>query len=703
MQKSRVLGYGLTFATALATHAIHGLDAKLSTIILIGIVNLFWSYCFLIIERRQLDTRWGVNLSPIWMATDLINVCVGVYVSGGLSSPWYLFFFSNSLAASFVSGWMTAVVIGVASIVSYLGTLWALDQLHDAGLGIAVGRMMILYAAVFFAIKGIDDLKRKRLQVKRLRDDEARKVAELTRLTQALDERTQALGEANARIRESDRLKSRFLANMSHELRTPLNSIIGFSEILRNRLPPDGDPKQARFLANIHSSGTHLLGLINDILDLSKIEAGRVHLSPEAIAIGPLLDGVIAVMKGVASEKLIQFEVEVKPGLPGIDADPGKLKQILYNLLSNAVKFSPSGSTVNVRVQPLSAEASGLGVDAIGIEVVDQGIGIDPQHHELVFQEFRQVDGSPAREFQGTGLGLALVKKFVELHRGRVAVESQLGRGCTMKVMLPCVFRGSGEVPIAQPMPVADGRPLVLVVEDDPTVFDRIDHVLSAGGYRLLRARDGIEALRYAKSLKPAAITLDLVLPGMGGWDVLRRLKEEEGTRDIPVVIISVVDQHELGAALGADGYFVKPPNGAALLKRVQELAPSRGRPQRLLVVDDDPATHEILDGLLSPHGFLVESATSGVEALDRVSARRPDLIILDLLMPEMDGFEVATRLRAEPATATIPILVLTSKDLSRAEHDRLRGHVGGLIRKGEASPASLLSVLERILGGAHA
>jgi signal transduction histidine kinase len=426
-----------------------------------------------------------------------------------------------------------------------------------------------------FAVIGIIDRSRKRATIEKLKEEESQKVAELTRLTAALNARTKELGaaavdlaDANLRILEADRQKSQFLAAMSHELRTPLNSIIGFSEILLSKMQGTVEPKYSRFLQNIHGSGTHLLGLINDILDLSKIESGKMEVHPERLRVVPLVEGVIAVMRGQASRREIKIICNMPEDLPDLEADESRVKQVLFNLISNAVKFSPDGAEVLVTGRALPASQSPLGVHSLELSVVDKGIGIDPRDHTKVFQEFHQLDAALSRRAEGTGLGLALVKKFVELHAGDVRVDSQLGQGSTFRVVLPLDFAGR-RVPSSLTMVPAliaesdDKRPLVLVVEDDDAAFVQIERPLAA--YRLARARTGEEALIMLRSLKPSAMTLDLLLPGIDGWEVMRRMKLDPETRDVPVVIVSALEGNELGTALGAEGYFVKPTDEVGL------------------------------------------------------------------------------------------------------------------------------------------
>jgi len=361
-------------------------------------------------------------------------------------------------------------------------------------------------------------------------------------LTQ-IERRQRERDEADQRTRE----KSQFLANMSHELRTPLNAIIGFSEVLRTRLGGRIESREERFLDNINSSGQHLLGIVNDILDLSKIEAGKMEVSPERFALRNAVEGVCSLMRGVSSRRKITFELDLDDSLPLIEADPVKVKQILYNLLSNAVKFSPEKSTVIIRTRA-------LGAYGVRISVIDHGIGIDKYDHERIFREFQQVDSTTSRQFEGTGLGLTLVKKFVEMHGGAIELQSALGEGSCFTVTLPLRFRGLG-LQIARPAvaaePGANGR-TVLVIEDDDPAWAAMETSLCAAGYVPRHARSGEEGITLARELHPAAITLDLVLPGIDGIDVLKRLKSDSRTREIPVVVVSVAGDRELGVAFGA-------------------------------------------------------------------------------------------------------------------------------------------------------
>jgi signal transduction histidine kinase/DNA-binding response OmpR family regulator/ligand-binding sensor domain-containing protein len=494
----------------------------------------------------------------------------------------------------------------------------------------------------------------------------------------------------NQQAEEANRAKSIFLANMSHELRTPMNAIIGFSEILVERLHDKLEAKYVGFLKSILQSGQHLLSIINDILDLSKVEAGKMELYPESFPVRAGIESVCQVMKGLSGKKSISFEIDVAEDVTRIETDHAKFKQILYNLLSNAVKFSPSGSTVKILARKRG--------ESIAISVIDRGIGIAKEHIDVIFDEFRQIETATSRTYGGTGLGLSLVKKFVELQRGTLSVKSVPGEGSEFTFTLPLRFAGTAiPTPIIGPggVVVPPGE-RVLVIEDEDEAFDTLSAYLQSAGYVAIRARTGEEALKLARLIQPKAITLDLVLPGIEGWQVLRALKSDTATATIPVVIVSMIENRELGMAFGADDYFVKPVDWARLLKRLAELT-GRGRKSRearLLLVDDDESVQTMLEHELSREGYQLYRAKSGPEALRLVERSRPDVIILDLMMPEMSGFELAERLRTGESTSSIPILVLTAKDLTADDHERLRRGVNGLVMKGSAAPASLIRAL---------
>ncbi len=633
---------------------------------------------------------------PVGLILDPLLISGGVALSGGLTSPWYLWYLAAVAPAAFTMGRKGTAAAALFSAGLYLGTLVATGDIHGLGapLADALTRIVFLGGAAGAFLVGVTQLQEKRVLIRKLRDEESRKVEELRRLAASLDAASEELGEAANRVREADRLKSQFLANMSHELRTPLNSIIGFAEVLRNRLEGKIEPRQARFLEHIASSGHHLLKIINDILDLSKIEAGRMELRPEPLSLLSVVEGVCHVVRGMASRTAISIEISVPADLPPLEADPVKLRQVLYNLLANAVKFSPEGSAVTVAARSLAPGASPLVVPSIEVTVTDHGIGIAPEHQEAIFGEFRQIDGDATRRFEGTGLGLALVRKLVALHRGTVSVRSAPGEGSTFVVVLPCAWSGEGAAveavrpaeTEASPEPFRSGpKPRVLVVEDEGAAFDSLAAVLRDAGWVPLRARTGEEAVMLAKALHPDAITLDILLPGLDGWEVLRALKADPETASIPVVVVSMTESRELGVALGAADYLLKPVDRDQLLSRLSSLLPGALRGDApVLVVDDDPAVHELLGEMLRRDGWETCHATTGSEALERARAMRPALVVLDLAMDGMDGFEVAERLATDPATAEIPVVVLTAREVTPEDRARLAGRIRGLVPKGD-------------------
>jgi signal transduction histidine kinase/DNA-binding response OmpR family regulator/ligand-binding sensor domain-containing protein len=502
----------------------------------------------------------------------------------------------------------------------------------------------------------------------------------------------------NREAEEANQAKSRFLANMSHELRTPMNAIIGFSEILIDRLETQIDAKSVTFIRSILSSGKHLLEIINDILDLSKVEAGKMELLPETFPVRSAIESVCQVMRGMSARKSITFAVEIGPGVTAIETDQAKFKQILYNLLSNAVKFSPSGSTVTIHARRF--EATEERAEAISIDVVDPGIGIAQENLDLIFEEFRQVDGMLNRQYGGTGLGLSLVRKFVELQGGTLTVASEMGKGSTFTFTLPVHFAGTT---IPSPIINVDGTVIppgerVLVVEDEDLAYSTLATYLQAAAYVPIRARNADEALRLARSIRPVAITLDIVLPGAQGWDVLRALKADPATASLPVIIVSMMDNRELGLAFGAEDYFVKPVDWTRLMRRLREITVRTASPKRprLLLIDDDVSVHDVLEAELTRHGYQIEKAFSGAEGLQKAEASLPDVIILDLAMPGMSGFEVAAQLRQSDATSNIPILAFTAKALTADDTEQLRGF-RAVVAKGESAGKRLIQAIHAL------
>ena len=503
------------------------------------------------------------------------------------------------------------------------------------------------------------------------------------------------LEAANRALSEANKHKTVFLANMSHELRTPLNAIIGFSELLTDA--KDGqfdDATRKRFLGQILTSGKHLLSLINDILDLSKVEAGQMELRLQTVSLNEAVDQVVKTVEPLVSKKNIALRWSVD-GVDQMLADAGKLKQMLLNLVSNAIKFTPEGGIVTIAVKQVK--------DSVEFAVTDTGIGIAPADQTTIFTEFHQVDHGPGRKHEGTGLGLALTKRFAALHGGDVRVSSDVDRGSVFTLSLPL---RAVERPAPQPAQVAasnghSGGPLVLVVEDDPAAAELLTRQLLEAGYRTELARTGAEALEKARSLKPAAITLDIILPEIDGWEVINRLKSDEATSGIPIVVVSVVDNPELGMSLGAIDYFVKPVDGRELVKRLNSYPLERSPGQeeiRVLVVDDEPANRNWLAKTLEPAGFTVVPASGGREAIQLAKSTRPDFILLDLMMPEVTGFDVVEALRADEATRDVPIMVVTATNLTEADRRLLNGRVSQILSRRAVANSDIVGLLRRVI-----
>lgn len=526
--------------------------------------------------------------------------------------------------------------------------------------------------------------------------------------------------------------KSEFLANMSHELRTPLNSIIGFSDILLERVFGELNGKQLRYVNNISTSGKHLLGLINDILDLSKVEAGKMELHYSEFSIESVFEEVKATLSPLTQVKSLEISFKVESDFADIQADKNRFIQILYNLVSNAVKFTPEGGKVSVHCIKSGNRAI--------FSVKDTGIGISSEDQKKLFQPFTQIDASSAKQYCGTGLGLALVKKIVHLHQGDIWVESELKKGSTFMFIIPLTkppesrkadtreiddlmlefemnkaatfsvkegvedLQDEIELPeILLPEKSIGAQNLVLVVDDERNSNELISVVLREDGYSTASLYRGKDVLNVAKKLKPYVITLDVFLPDTNGWGVLRQLKSDPETARIPILIISVTDNNELGIAFGATYSFTKPVKRIELLDSLREITGKlRFEEPRILIIDDDDNAVELLSSMIEPEGFEVVKAYSGQEGLDSLfSEQQPDILILDLLMPGISGFEVISRMRADEKTKDIPLIVCTAGEFTEKNIEELNGELKerliSILKKGTFGRKELINRIKQL------
>jgi signal transduction histidine kinase/CheY-like chemotaxis protein len=491
---------------------------------------------------------------------------------------------------------------------------------------------------------------------------------------------------------QATQAKSQFLASMSHELRTPLNAIIGFTRLVMRRTKDILPTKQYENLEKILTSSEHLLTLINSVLDLSKIEAGRMDVRTSHFQLETLLDTCIVTVEPMIRADRVQLIKDIQGPLPNLETDQEKLKQLLINLLSNAAKFTEAGA-ITVRAQSTG--------ELIKLVVTDTGIGIRRDDLELIFEEFRQA-GDANRVQGGTGLGLAISRRLARMLGGDITADSEEGKGSTFTVVLPARLESGVREPepspqtpvVSQFVPRSVGR-IVLAIDDDPNVVYLLKENLADAGYSVVGASSGEEGLRLARSLQPRAITLDIVMPEMDGWQVLHALKSDPLTREIPVILISIVDQKDLGFKLGAADYVIKPFDRDALIGAMSRIAPDC---RRILVVDDDSNVPELVRQLLEGESCSIEWAPDGVVGLERIAHVRPSLILLDLLMPRMDGLTFLNVLQADAGLRDIPVIVLTAKSLTIGERQTLQDRVLGLVEKHGFKREDLIREVRRVL-----
>jgi PAS domain S-box-containing protein len=569
---------------------------------------------------------------------------------------------------------------------------------------------------------GLDALKGSSHEVEGVRRDGSRFPLELSLqpieadgryvvILRDITERKQAqnaLREARDSAVKASQAKSTFLANMSHELRTPLNAIMGYSELVGEELEAMGHNEFSSDLAKVGVAGEHLLSLINDILDISKIEAGHSQLYLETIDLHKLLEDIVTTVVPVVEQNANTLKVDIEQAPATLHSDLTKLRQILLNLLSNAAKFTEE-SIVRLHAFAEAHDATTYCV----IEVVDRGIGIPQEHQDRLFEAFEQADASTTREYGGTGLGLAITKRFTEMLGGTITVSSAVGEGSTFRVKLPVEVdepiedqdsaADSHTGPYALDseardlsQPIDDHAPSVLVIDDDPTVHELMRQFLHREGFAVHSATDGATGIEMARQYRPDVITLDVMMSEMDGWSVLGELKKVPEVADTPVIMVTIVSNKNLGYSLGASEYLLKPVNRGRLVEVLQGYVDTTSdRP--VLIIEDDTTSREMLERTVELEGWSVSSATTGTEAIAKLEdGLLPSVILLDIMMPEMDGFGVLERLEERAEWAEIPVVVVSAADLTAEERNWLSAHVQQVLRKGEYTPQEVIDQIRQ-------
>jgi len=497
---------------------------------------------------------------------------------------------------------------------------------------------------------------------------------------------------AKEEVERASKFKDQFLSTMSHELRTPLNAVLGFSDLLADERYGPLNVRQRRYVDHIHTGGKHLLKLISDILDLSKIEAGRMELTREDLAVAPAFAEVINTLYPLAEKKSQALLQQVEPNLH-VHADAMRFKQVLTNLVGNAIKFTPEGG----RIELVGRQVG----DQVRMEVRDNGPGIPVEQQQRIFEAFFRLARTGSAT-EGTGLGLAITARLVELHGSKLDIESKPGDGACFYFSLPLIAIAPDQpTQTSVPVPRARKAPRILVIEDNAATGQLIQSQLASSGYETLKCDQPERATEIAAEHQPDAITLDLLMKPVHGLEVLLQLKNDPRTSKIPVIVVTIVDQPGVGTALGADENLIKPVDKVTLLAAVERCIRSRGgaAPTRtILVVEDEVATLEMIVELLRGYGYAVSTAADGDQARASVAQSLPELVILDLVLPKISGFELLAEWRSNPRTAELSVFVLTSKDLTKEEEKYIHAHAESLFRKQNSWREPLIRQLERVV-----
>ncbi len=515
------------------------------------------------------------------------------------------------------------------------------------------------------------------------------KKEELQKYTHELNIQNQELNNQRKHVEEANRLKSEFVSNMSHELRTPLNSILALSSVLILKTKERLSPEEHEYLSIVERNGKQLLSLINDILDLSKIEAGKIDLNTGRVSLNSVLNAVVDNIRPIADKKGLALNLEIEGELPIIESNEQKLNQVFQNIIGNSIKFTDEGE-VNIKAK-LNEN------NQVSVTIYDTGIGIPEKELPHIFEEFRQVDGTTSRKYEGTGLGLAIAKKTICLLGGDITAESKLGVGSTFVVKIPLEAQVGSEpkqVTYFKPGTIP-GTKNILIVDDDQKVASQINSYLVDEGYETIIATSGAEALMLAKKFQPAVITLDIVMPEMDGWEVLQELKKDPKTKNIPVIVVSVSEDLKTGLALGAIGHLKKPIIKDVLLNKVDSIFRTFNS---LLLVDDNDLDLQLMSFKLKSEKWNVNTAGGGKECLRQIDENVPDLLILDLLMPEVDGFQVLEHIRSQEKTKDLPVIIITAKNLTEEDQEKLDGKVSRVLIKSQTSLQELHTEINKIL-----
>ncbi|MEF3303523.1 response regulator [Paenibacillus sp. GYB003] len=649
----------------------------------------------------------GISYDPFWFALSIV-----IAFAASIAALWLSLYFRKEGERG--EGWKklaSGLVMGAAIVgMHYTGMTAARFRLEEhmpAG-GMMLDQKWLAYFIAggtlftlglsLFGIFISNRFSRKDSEIQAKTDEIFKMNEELKLLNDHLEElvkeRTAQLEKAHDEAIKANMVKSQFLANMSHELRTPLNAIIGYSEMLVEEAEELGEPTFADDLKKISKAGNHLLALINDILDISKIEAGKMEMYPETCDLSALIQDVVTTVKPLVEGNGNRLELRTAEGEMTVDVT--KLRQILINLLSNASKFTKDGV---IRFE-VGRESRG-GVDGYSFKVQDTGIGMTAEQVDKLFQPFTQADSSTTRKYGGTGLGLAISHKFCSMMGGGIGVESELGLGSTFTCWVPGASPGQERAAPAAAQSRAQteepSRTSILLIDDEPFNFQLMRRYLDKEGWSLAFAGSGQEGLQMARQLRPKVICLDILMPSMDGWSVLSALKSDPELQNIPVVVWSMTSDKQLGYALGASEFLTKPVQRERLIDVMDKYISDRGE-HAVLVIEDDETTSQMMTKLLEKEGYSVTRATNGLSALERMAEATPGLILLDLMMPEMDGFQFMEELRKRSDWLTIPVVVVTAKTITTEDRLKLDGHVKSIVQKGAYDHKSLLADIRRLI-----